>query len=112
MFSAHYSNAIIRSAGPLDLPSRFQFPLACDALTDDERAVCELVLQRETALAELRVALLPFVSFRSAGLQRPPLACIRVVLGVDQRVDVVVHPRERVLQPVVVLEQPLCARRL
>ena len=84
----------------------------CEALTDDQRELGHLALEGETALAELPIDFLPLLSFRTAGLQRPSLARGGIVLGIDQRMNMVVHPRERMLQPSVMLLQPLFTRNL
>ena len=81
-----------------------------EALAEDERDLRHLAVKREAALAELPIAFLPLLALRAAGLQGPPITRCRVVLGVDQRVNVVVHPREGMLQSRVVLLQPLLRR--
>ena len=78
-----------------------------EALKDDQRDLGHLALEGKAALAELPIAFPPLLAFRTAGLQRPSLARGRIVPRIDQRMNMVVHPRERMLQPSVILLQPL-----
>jgi len=77
------------------------------ALADDQRKLCQLVAQGKPTFAELTIALLSFLAFGTAGLQRPSLPRSGIVIRIDQRVNVMVHVRKRMLQPILVLPQPL-----
>ena len=87
-----------------------QVPVMREALTDDERDLGHLAVKREAALAELPIAYLALLALRTAGLQGPSLGHGGIVLMVDQRVNVVVNPRERMLQCSVRLSQPFLSR--
>ena len=81
-----------------------------DAFADDQRDIRQLVLETKAALAVLSIAFLPFLAFGAAGLQRAALSRAGVVVWVDQRVNVVIHPRERMLQSSAILLQPFLGR--
>ena len=81
-----------------------------NALANDQGGVRELVLEREATFASLRIVFLTLSGFWAARLQRSPLSRVDVVLWINQRVDMMVHACECMLQPGTVLTQPFFCR--
>ena len=70
----------------------------------------QLVLERKAALAVLFIRFLSFFSFGAAGLQGTALSRAGVVVWVDQRMNVVIHSTQCMLQSGVELLQPFLVR--
>ena len=69
-----------------------------NAFTNGEGSVSHLIDQREAAFAGLRILVpLALLILWPARLQRAPLAGLRVVVRVNERMDVVVHASECML---------------